>query len=366
MATRSGADQARRRAALEVLTTDVVGDPVAEQATWALVTMLSTGAAQPLQLDPLELEQARAFAERHRVTGLLSRLLPGESGGGVIALAGAIEIERRLLEAAALLGRAGVANLVLKGNATAHLDHRTPSDREVGDIDLLVRAHDLDSAMAALESTGCTRAITHPFSSPSFFHSETFVHPQGTEIDLHHRLSQPSKAPVTCWDRPDTFSLGGVTLSALPRSWRFLHALVHQMMNPPPSTRAVNGLTDLVVMWTAGVDVAEVRAAAAEIKASHIAERGMARLADLLGVARPAAPARDSSGWAERRLAEALDSDRPTPGYLALAANLAVQPIRRWPRYVGDLLWPSAAYREQQGTTPRSQLRHVVNEALGR
>ena len=102
----------------------------------------------------------------------------------IASLAAAVAMERRLLEAVALLADAGIDTLVLKGNATAHLDHAAPSDREVGDVDLLVRPAQLDSAMTTLQRSDYVRAVTHPFSTPNFFHSETFVHPDGTEIDL--------------------------------------------------------------------------------------------------------------------------------------------------------------------------------------
>jgi hypothetical protein len=282
-------------------------------------------------------------------------------------MAGAMAIERHLLEAVGVLTTAGVAALVLKGNATAYLDHVDPADREVGDIDLLVRPEQLQTALAAFDRAGWRRTVTHPFRTPTFFHSETLVHADGSELDVHHRLAQPSRAPRTCWNQPETFELGGVTLAAMPGHWRFLHALIHQMMNPQPSVRALNGLLDLVLIWSTGVDIDAVRWAGREIGMPELTERGLTRVADLLGG--PTVPARSSptrSGSAERRLANALDTDLPTPGYLALAANLAVQPRRLWPSYLRQLVWPSPAYREQMGITLGSQIRHVAREAVGR
>ena len=356
----------RRQQALAVLTTGVVGDDTAEQVTWALLSAL-TGAASPgLTLSAVEIDDAWEFVTEHRVRGVAQRVLPaGSPDGSISSLAGAVAMERRLLETVALLSGAGIDTLVLKGNATAHLDHATPSDREVGDVDLLVRPAQLSAAMTTLERSDYVRAVTHPFSTSMFFHSETFVHPDGTEIDLHHRLAQPSRAPMTCWEHPDTFVVGGASLRALPRSWRFLHALIHQMMNPPPSVRSVNGLTDLVIMWSAGVDVEKVRTAGAEIGMAALTDRGLVRLTDLLDEPLELPMRRQSTG-AQRRLAAALDTDRPTPGYLALAANLAVQPRKAWPRYLGQLLWPSPAYRRELGITAGSQVRHVVREAFGR
>ena len=357
----------RRAAALEVLTTGVVGDDVAERVTWSVIRLLD-GSGAALALDDADLDAARSFAASERIGGIVHRVAPGVAATDVASLAGAIDIERRLLSTIDLLEAARVPTLVLKGNATARLDHRSPEDREVGDVDVLVRPEDLTTAMAALVRQGHRHAVTHPFSTSAFFHSETFVHPDGIEIDLHHRLSQPSRPPTSCWADPAPFELGGRTLLALPRPWRFLHALVHQMMNPPPSQRAVNGLTDLVVMWRAGVDLDRVRSAAAEIGTTEIVERGLRRVTDLLGDAPPppTAPQPVPRSRVERRFAAALDTAGPTPGYLALAANLAVQPVRMWTRYLAELVWPSAAYRRELGITPTGQLRHVVNEALGR
>ncbi len=356
----------RRQQALAVLTSGVVGNETAERVTWALVSVLTGAAPRGLELNTAEIDDAWEFAAEHRVRGIAQRVLPVDPRDDAItSLAGAVAMERRLLEVVALLDDAGIDTLVLKGNATAHLDHATPGDREVGDVDVLVRPAQLGAAMTTLERSEYVRAVTHPFSRANFFHSETYVHPDGTEIDLHHRLAQPSRAPMTCWAHPDTFAVGGATLRALSRSWRFLHALVHQMMNPPPSVRSVNGLTDLVLMWSAGIDVEEVRTAGAEIGMAELTDRGLVRLTDLLD--EPLELRRDLRRPA--RNDGSLPHSMPTAPRRATSHSPPTSPFSRervWPRYLGQLLWPSPAYRRELGITAGSQARHVVREAFGR
>jgi len=366
MAIDGDSDAARRDAALAVLTTGIAGHPARERLTWALVEQARGRPSPGLTFDADELEDLRSFARLHRVEARSRRLAPDLGVATVGQLAGAMGLERHLLVVVELLATNGIELLVLKGNATARLDHADPGDREVGDVDVLVRPRQLDVAMHVLDTSGYRRAVTHPFARASFFHSETFVHPDGTEIDLHHRLAQPSRTPLTCWAEPDTFHLGGRAVQAMPRTWRFTHAMVHQMKDSPPTVRAVNGLLDLVVMWTKGVDVDHVRRIGREIGLTTLVERGLVRVTDLLGEPTPCPQTGFHGAWAEQKLARALDDDGSTPGYVALAANLAVQPKRLWPSYLRQLLWPTKAYRDELGIALGDQVRHVVRETLGR
>ena len=358
----------RRSVALAVLTTGISGKQIPERITWALVEAASGVPDVAPHFSTADHEDLRNFADAHRVRRLVGRFAPQVTEDPVRLATQSLSIERRMIETVETLRDASVDVLVLKGNATAYLDHADPTDREVSDIDLLVRPDQLPEAMARLASAGARRVVGHPFSVPWSFHSETFVQPDGTQIDLHHRLLQPSRPPVTCWRKPDTFQAAGRRMAALPRSWRFAHAVVHQLKDSPPTQRSLTGVLDMVLMWRSGLDLLEVRAAAREIGTPELVERGIRRLTDLLGERAVLPPHGDvrHRGWAERRLAAALDTDRPTPGYLSLAANLAVQPARRWPRYMADLLWPTADYRHGRGITLSSHARHVLREAIGR
>lgn len=357
---------AAQREALAVLATDVVGDAVAERLVHALVARLRGRAAEFGEpFDEQDLAAARAVADEHRIRSAVNRVLPGAGGDAIEALAAAVAMEQRLLGVIDRFGSAGLAVAVLKGNATARLDHRDPGDREAGDIDVLVPVATYAATASMLHGAGFEQTVTHPFATSSFFHSETFRHRDGWELDVHVRLAQASRAPVSCWDDLETFELGGREVPALARPWRFLHAMVHQLMNPPPSFRGVNGLLDLVSMWERGVDLAAVRRAADEVGLRAVLERGLVRLGTLLEVPIPAEEP-SGLGWVERRLARAVDGNDPIPGPVSFVSGISAQPWSARPRYVRELLWPTPDYRRLLGVSPVQQLRHVVAEALGR
>lgn len=356
----------RRTASLAILTTGVAGRDVCERLAWALIDQAAGRPAERFECSSTDFDAILELAMQHRVLLASASIVPALADRSVEHLARVIAIERAMLDATDLLDTAGVESLVLKGNATGRLDYPNPGRRAVGDVDLLVRLKQFERATRALTAAGYRSVPTHPFGRSSFFHSETLVRPDGIEIDLHHRLAQPSRTPISCWVDPEPFQLGGRTLFAMSRPWRFTHALVHQLKDAPPTTRALSGLLDLVVMWTQGVDLDEVRRASREIDVATLVERGLHRITDLLGDEAPPPTRQSVSSWSERRLAAALDSTRAVPGYLTLAANLRVQPVRLWPSYVRQLVWPTVEYRQALGITLGGQIRHVVREALGR
>jgi hypothetical protein len=353
-----------RRSALSVLTTGIVGDPAAEAVALTLVGAVAGDELPSIQPTPDPAWLAE-FGARHRVRPLVARCWPDTGIDTVDVALHGVHIERSLVRAVDVLVLAGVRTLVLKGGATAHLDYDAPGEREVGDVDLLVEPAHLPHALEALQLAGCRPVVTHPFATASFFHSETLVDPDGIEIDLHHRLTQPARATTAPFTTAEPFAVGGRTLWAPSRHWRFLHALLHQMMNPPPSTRNLNGLLDLVVLWRLGIDVDKVLRLGAAVDMAVLTVRGMNRLADLLDDDRLRRPEPHATR-AERRLAEALDGDHAISGRTQLAGNLATVPASRWPRYVRELVWPTKAYRELLGRSGWGQVRHVVHEVVGR
>ncbi len=367
MATREEAGEEGRRAALAVLTTGIVGDALLERVAQALIVRATGQSVPNLEIAPDEISRLDEFGRRHCVSRQLGHIVPELATSSVADVTGALAMEHRLIRTVEGLAAAGVPALALKGNATAHLDHPNPTDRHVSDIDLLVHPGDLDRAIMTLERISAHRTVSHPFSDPMLFHSETLVHGDGTEIDLHHRLAQPSRTPTSCWHQPDTFVLGGVQIQAMPRTWRFLHALLHQLKDSPPTTRSLNGVIDMVLLWSKGIDAVAVRAAANEVGMSELTERGLARLTDLLEAPRLVRPpVALRQGWAERRLAACLDSAGAVPGHVSLAANLAVLPAAWWPRHLSQVVWPVTGYRRMLGITFRSQVRHVAREVTGR
>lgn len=151
----------------------------------------------------------------------------------VRALAGALILERLLVDTAAGLEAVGVPVRVLKGTAVGHLDYPDPSMRCFGDIDLLVPGARFDDAVAHLTGQGHRRIYPQPrpgfdrrFSKGASFHTR-----DGLEIDLHRTFTMgPYGIRLDLdrlWQRCDSFELAGATLHALGAEERLLHACYH-------------------------------------------------------------------------------------------------------------------------------------------
>lgn len=361
----AGAPRPDSRAdALGVLVSDVNEDPAGRELAFVLIELLLGDTHELPVIDEPTQDRFSSFATRHRVRSISNRVLPGAGGHALEALASSLGQQSRLIEVVQLLEEHGHDVLVLKGNATGPLDYANPTDRESGDIDLLVRPPSVRGAIEVLGEAGFVRIATHPFRTSGFFHSETLRHDDGTEIDLHTRLHQVSRTPRSCWQRPDAFVIGGQRCQAMDTDWRFLHALVHQVMNPPPSFRGLNGLLD-VVLLVSRADLKRVGQLADEIGLRCVVAKGLADLSRLLE--RPLSmPGHSDPSRIEARYAEAVSGNRRVPGYLSLLGGLSVQPKSAWISYLRQLLWPTAEYRADVGRSGFGQIVHVAREAIGR
>ena len=104
--------------------------------------------------------------------------------------AGQLRLRHAATETLAAFTAAGIEVRVLKGLATAELDHITPDRRHSGDVDLALAPGDLDHAVALLRQQGCVELPT-PFD-PVLWYGRAFVRPDGVEVDLHTRLFRRS------------------------------------------------------------------------------------------------------------------------------------------------------------------------------
>ena len=145
-------------------------------------------------------------------------------------------LERDLLAIHAHLVDAGVDLVVVKGAATAHLDEADPAARAFGDIDLLVRASSLPTAIRVIEQQGGTRRHLEPRPGfdTRFSKGVSFRFARNCEIDLHRTL-----APGPFGLRVDLdelfasrqhYEIGDIGLDALDRPSRFLHAAYHAVL----------------------------------------------------------------------------------------------------------------------------------------
>lgn len=99
----------------------------------------------------------------------------------------ALALERELIAVVDLLAGRGTEAMVLKGSAVAHLDYRKPALRSFIDLDILVRASDIDQAVHALVQAGFVRLLAEPRPGfdRRFDKGTTLVSSTGYEVDLH-------------------------------------------------------------------------------------------------------------------------------------------------------------------------------------
>jgi hypothetical protein len=183
----------------------------------------------------------------------------------------AVLLERELADLADDADRAGIDLRVLKGPASAHLDELDPARRSFGDLDLLVRADDLDAMARVLEARGGRRRYAEPHRGfdRRFSKGMSFTFERNCEVDLHRSLASGAFGLSIVLDdlftEPEPFVVGGRRVLALGRTNRFLHAAYHALLGA--DRVRLNALRDVV--HTAPRDDHEVRRALARARRWH-------------------------------------------------------------------------------------------------
>ncbi len=103
---------------------------------------------------------------------------------------------RRAGALAQQLAAAGIPAAAFKGIAALAYLHRSPAERMLGDIDLLIREQDLAAIVAALAAIGflptvgsaAADAVQSHISARQDNHGATLADGEGLEVDLHWRL----------------------------------------------------------------------------------------------------------------------------------------------------------------------------------
>jgi len=97
-----------------------------------------------------------------------------------------------------VLGRHGVSPLLLKGSALRELVYDDPTERSMGDLDLLVTPEEIERSMAALREAGYASASAEVLDSYRLRHfHHLLTHPRGFIVELHWALTEPgSRVPL--------------------------------------------------------------------------------------------------------------------------------------------------------------------------
>lgn len=148
----------------------------------------------------------------------------------------ALVLEAMLLRVGDLFEARGIDYRVLKGSAYAHICYPAPSYRSFGDVDLLVRSHDFDAAVATLLTVGARRRYPEPRPGfdRRFSKGASFVLPDGLELDLHRTfVSGPYGLTIdlpSLFTTMTEFDIAGRSLAALGSEERFVHACFHAVL----------------------------------------------------------------------------------------------------------------------------------------
>lgn len=332
---------------------------------------------------PLSVRGASGIASAahfHRVVGVVLAAI--ESGGAIDVedhlvarlrerqldqLRSDLAVEADLVVVVRALRDAGIPHRVLKGGATAHLDHADPALRSTGDVDVLVPADALRDAHDALaDLVDATRTVPDRRRrwTERYGKDRTLALRSGGSLDLHRALAPGFHAIVgadggfACGER---FDVGGESLVALDRGGRLVHAIAHAGY---ADELRLNSVRDVPLLLGA------VGAGWRDVVARHeqwaaLLARGVERTWGALPL--DGHPIRD---WArdvvpsnrERLALRALD----LPGSRAHWGALAALPPWRWPGLIGPLVLPSRAYLAHYGRTPFEHLGGTLRRVVKR
>lgn len=243
---RTRADPARRR----LCTESEYPEPLLAVAGYRLPG--ARRAFPNLPLDASAWTELIAGAERNRLTGLLLAAvtdcaLPATPDQRRQAqavhrakLMRVLALEQELVTIVDRLATVRIGCRILKGSAVAHLDYRDPGLRSFIDMDVLVRADDIDRTVATLSAAGFKRTLAEP--RPGFDRRYdkglTMITPSGFELDLHRTLVLgPWGMRVDLaglWEEGEECTVGGYPLRALSRPNRFMHACYHAALGDWP------------------------------------------------------------------------------------------------------------------------------------
>lgn len=325
-------------------------------------------------------------AVTHRITGLLHAAVVDGALPTTPAQAVAITTRHRAIQMRVLLleqqlpaviGRledAGIGCRALKGSALAHLDYPDPALRSFVDVDVLVRAGDIDRTVRVMHAAGFRRTLAEPRPGfdRRFDKGMTLVPPAGFEVDLHRTFVLGPWGRLidldALWDGCDTFAVGGRTVRALALHHRFLHVCYHAALgNWPLRLGSLRDVAQLLPRIDgpgyAGPSIPEL---AGRWGGGAVVAAAISDTRRLLGL-RPGGPV---SEWAESYRPTRRDvswlalhtSEDKTFAAQALATVRVLPTVRERAAYLRALAWPDRSYVADRHRTPVARYAYALRE----
>ena len=134
---------------------------------------------------------------------------------------------RRAAAAVGELQSAGIEVLVLKGAALSLLHYRDLGARPMDDIDVLVRPHELERAVAALRPSGWAVLATQGTARGPLHYGTHIVDADDNEIDLHAYALMQSADDAALWDTRVALDLMGTEAAAPAAADQLVHVCAH-------------------------------------------------------------------------------------------------------------------------------------------
>lgn len=267
-------------------------------------------------------------------------------------------LERRLLEAVDGMAAAGVEVRVLKGAALAHVLYKDPSMRLYGDVDLLVRTEQYDTAKDVLRDLGAQPPLP-PLRADferRFGKGATFVCEDDLEIDLH-RLLVPGFYGLqidadTLFERPEPLTLANRTISTLTPELHLLHACYHAAIGHLARSVSLRDIAELAT--SPDIDTDRVVRLARSWDGEAVVARAVRLAWERLRIERRC----EIADWAhdyevapdDRRRMAAYRGARAREASRGLDALAVIPSLRGRTAFLRALLFPDREYLDAVGT----------------
>jgi len=277
------------------------------------------------------------------------------------------------LLAVEVLESAAVETRVLKGSGVAYLDYADPALRPFIDVDLLIRPHQFDAAVAALVAAGYIRIFPEPRPAfdRRFSKGTSFTAPDGFELDLHRTFVMGPYGLTLdleeLWKRSQEFDLAGRTLSALGAEERLLHACYHAALgDAPPRLLPRRDIAEMLLFGEHDLDRLYQLSTAS--RADSVLAHAVCSTWETLAITDSVA----LSAWASAYRTPDRDRKdidvylRPQSNYAAksIAALRALPKWRDRVAFLTALTLPQSDYLGRRHRSLGSRLRHGVTDAM--